>query len=216
MKKFKIAIIGLMILSFVIVGVSFAFLGDIIPIHFGIDGKPDQYGSKYFMLLFPLISTIVGVTMLLVYKYGNNTDNYNKYMLLVGVITETLFVSLSIFMIVYAYRYNSENVLDTSKIMMPLIGVMLILMGNFMPKIEKNRTLGFKIYWSMYNEITWQKTHRFTGFVAVICGFLTILLGIFFKEMVNFIILMVLLMVLIVSTTIASYIYYKTEKAKEN
>ena len=57
MKKFKIAIICLMILSFVVVGVSFAFLEEVIPIHFGIDGKPDQYGSKYFMLIFPLFST---------------------------------------------------------------------------------------------------------------------------------------------------------------
>ena len=215
MKKFKIAIICLMILSFVVVGVSFAFLEEVIPIHFGIDGKPDQYGSKYFMLIFPLFSTIVGVTMLLVNKYGKNSDNYNKYMLLVGVLIECVFIVLSVYMSVYAYQYNSEIVLDASKIFMPLMGAMFILMGNFMPKIEKNRTLGFKIYWSMYNEVTWQKTHRFGGFVMVVGGILTILAGIFFKEMVNFIILMILLLILIVSTTIVSYIYYKEEKAKE-
>ena len=146
----------------------------------------------------------------------NNTENYNKYMLLTGVICEILFTSLLIYFIIYAYKFNEENVLDTSKIVMPLMGVMLILMGNYMPKIEKNRTLGFKIYWSMYNEVTWQKTHRFTGFVGVVCGVIAILSGIFFKETVNFIILVVLLTGLIVSTTIASYIYYKDEKAKEN
>lgn len=216
MKKYKIAIICLMILSFVVVGISFAFLSDIIPIHFGIDGKPDQFGSKYVMLMFPVLSVVIGLTMLLVCKYGNNTENYNKYMLLTGVIIELLFTSLSIYFVIYAYNYSDENVLDTSKIVMTLMGVMFILMGNFMPKIEKNRTLGFKIYWSMYNEVTWQKTHRFTGFASVTCGVIAILSGLFFKDTVNFIILVILLSGLIISTTVASYIYYKEEKAKEN
>jgi uncharacterized membrane protein len=67
----------------------------------------------------------------------------------------------------------------------------------------------------MYNEVTWQKTHRFTGFVGVIIGVLTIISGILFKEIVNFIILMSLIAIFAVSTTVASYYYYKQEIAKE-
>jgi uncharacterized membrane protein len=68
----------------------------------------------------------------------------------------------------------------------------------------------------MYNEVTWQKTHRFTGFVSVIVGVLTLVAGLFFKEMVNFIILMVLLSGLVISCSIASYVYYRQEKKKES
>ena len=52
MKKSKIFILVIMLLSIVATGISFAFLSDTIPTHIGIDGRPDQYGSKYFMLLF--------------------------------------------------------------------------------------------------------------------------------------------------------------------
>ena len=216
MKKFKILVISLMILSFVIVGVGFVYLPDIIPIHFGIDGAPDEFGSKYFMLLFPTVITIVGGVALAVCRYAKVSENYKKYTMLTVSIVEAIFVVLLVMLLVYATMYTEDDfVFEISKIMLPLFGLMFIILGNFMPKIEKNSTLGVKTYWSMYNETTWQKTHRFTGFVSVVVGVLSIVLGLFFNDIVNFIILMSLIFVFVVSTTVASYIYYKQEKQKE-
>lgn len=216
MRKYKIILISLLLLSFVVVCVSFAFLGDTIPTHFGPNGKPDQYGSKYFLLLFPVVGLIICAAMLLVSKYGKVSENYSKYMFLTGIVVEALFLVISTIMVILALGVveNAEE-FDVSKIMMPVLGMMFIFMANFMPKIEKNRTLGFKIKWSMYNEVTWQKTHRFTGFVGVIVGIIMIAAGIFFEGIVNVIILICLLTIFITTVTIASYKYYKEEKSKE-
>ena len=117
--------------------------------------------------------------------------------------------------IAYALSYkDNETPFDISKIVMVVFGLLFILMGNIMPKIKRNKTLGFKCKWSLYNDVTWQKTHRFVGYVGVVIGMLSILSGIFFKEKVNFIILMLLVASLMISTLIASYIYYKEEKSK--
>ena len=77
--------------------------------------------------------------------------------------------------------------------------------------------VGFKTKWSMYNEVTWQKTHRFTGFASVITGILTILSGIFFKEMVNFIILMSLIIKLIrvICLKVKRLFYLQKEKKEQ-
>ena len=189
MKKYKITMIIILLLSLITCGVSLMFLGDIVPSHIGVNGKPDQWASKYFILLFPGIMSLITIIMLLLCKVAKLTENYKKYMLLTGTILNVMFYVLS---------------------------VVFIVLGNFMPKIEKNRTLGLKTYWSMYNEVTWQKTHRFTGFVSVIVGVLTLVAGLFFKELVNFIILMVLVFGLVISCSIASYVYYKQEKKKES
>ncbi len=216
MKKSKIAIICLMLLSFVAAGVFFVFLSDTIPTHFAPDGTPDQFGSKYFMLIFAGIATIVGLVMLLVCRYGKVSENYKKYLLLTGIILEAILLVLLVVMGVYALNYVEDTpTFDISKIMMLLIGLMFIILSNFMPKIEKNRTLGIKTTWSMYNEVTWQKTHRFTGFVGVIVGVIILVSGLFFKEIVNFIIMMSMIAIFMISTSIASYIYYKDEKSKE-
>ena len=132
------------------------------------------------------------------------------------VIIELIFSTLAVIFAIYALNYVEDKApFDMSKPIMIIFGLLFIVMGNFMPKIEKNRTLGLKTKWSMYNEVTWQKSHRFVGFVSVIVGILVFISGLFFKDMVNFIILMSLVAVDVTSSTIMSYIYYKDEKAKE-
>lgn len=216
MKKIKISIVCMMLLMFIVAAVSLMFLNDTIPTHFGIDGNPDQFGSKYLVLIFPGISLLIGVSMLLISKYAMVSDNYKKYMLLTGCILQVMFLVLIVIFILYVLSYVDDfPTFDISKIMMILFGLMFIVMGNFMPKIEKNSTLGLRTKWSMYNETTWQKSHRFTGFMGVIVGVLCLILSLFFNETVNFIILMSLILIFIVSTTIASYIYYKNEKKLE-
>ncbi len=215
MKKIKIVIISLMLLSFIVVGISFAFLNDVIPIHFGADWQPDQYGSKYFILIIPFISLIIGGSMLLIAKYGKVSDNYRKYLLLTCALIEVVLLVVTGIMVSYSLVYVEDNPpFDVSKIMMIVLGTLFIIMGNFMPKIEKNRTLGFKIKWSMYNEVTWQKTHRLAGFMGVIVGIIIFASGLFFNDMINFIVLMVMLGIFMIVTTLASYRYYKEETAK--
>lgn len=216
MKKSKILMISLMIISLIITSISLIFLNDVIPTHIGINGKPDQFGSKYFILLFPLIGIVFGVIMIIVYESKKVTENYKKNLLRTGVVFEGIFLLINIIFVVFALLYVDEyNMFDASKFVMIIVGILLICISNFMPKIEKNRTLGIKIYWSMYNEVTWQKTHRFAGFVGVVIGILMIALSPFFEENISFIILLVLILTYVTTITIASYCYYKKEKENE-
>lgn len=215
MKKSKIFILVIMLLSIVATGISFAFLSDTIPTHIGIDGRPDQYGSKYFLLIFDAIILIIGTIMIIVSKYSKS-ENYKKYLSIVGAFIEGVFFILLVTFIVYALSYkDNETPFDVSKIIMIVFGLLFILMGNIMPKIKRNKTLGFKCKWSLYNDVTWQKTHRFVGYLGVMIGILSLLSGLFFKEMINFIILIILVATLMISTLIASHKYYKEEKSKE-
>ena len=44
---------------------NYSILPNVIPVHFNIKGEIDQYGSKLFILLFPIILT----TVLILFKY---------------------------------------------------------------------------------------------------------------------------------------------------
>ncbi len=216
MKKSRIAIICLALLSLIATCVSITFLADTIPTHFGIDGTIDAYGSKYTLFLFPGVSISICSIMLLVERYAKLSDNYKKYLLIVGVIVAGLFLAVNVLFIMFALAYAEKIAsFDPTKIMMIIVGAVLIVLSNIMPKIEKNRTLGIKTKWSKYNEITWQKTHRFGGFVGLITGFIILLSGVFFGKSTNFIIIVSLIVVYVTSVTIASYIFYKKEKSKK-
>ena len=154
--------------------------------------------------------------MLLVCRYAKVSENYKKYLLLTGVIVQIVFLAVMGIFIAFSIGYSEETQpFDVSKLMMLIVGAMLIVIGNYMPKVEKNSTLGFKSKWAKYNEVTWQKSQRFAGIASCICGAIMMLGGIFFQEEVNTALLAGVMISFIVTTMAASYYYYKVEKSKE-
>jgi uncharacterized membrane protein len=217
MKKYSFIYLLFILATFIVSFVAINLLGNTIPLHFGVDGKPDQFGSSYFILIFPAIISIILVAMILVAKFGKVSENYRKYLLLFGLLIAILFTVLEVLFALYAYNYVEEktNSIEVGRYICLLMGFMFVVMGNFMPKIQKNRTLGFKTKWSLHNEVTWAKTHRFCGFAMVIAGLISMAVSFIFSEEVCFIILMSVLLVTFVSTFVYSYKVYKEEKAKE-
>ena len=150
-------------------------LPDKLPTHFGVDGAADGWGSKGFAvfgipamwLIFHLITW--GVTRLDKQNRGHN----EKVLNLVGLTFPTMSIAFSVLL----YTRALEIELDMSSILFPLLGLLFIAMGNWLPKIKQNSTLGIKIKWTLYNEENWNKTHRFAGFVWVIGGVLFCLMG---------------------------------------
>ena len=150
-------------------------LPDKLPTHFGIDGAADGWSGKGFAvfgipamwLIFHLITW--GVTRLDQQNRGHN----EKVLNLVGLTFPTMSIAFSILL----YTRALEIELDMSAILFPLLGLLFIAMGNWLPKVKQNSTLGIKIKWTLYNEENWNKTHRFAGFVWVIGGVLFCLMG---------------------------------------
>jgi len=58
-----------------------------------------------------------------------------------------------------------------------LMGVLFVIIGNYLPKCKQNYTIGIKIPWTLNNEENWNKTHRFAGWLWTACGLLVILTG---------------------------------------
>ena len=59
------------------------------------------------------------------------------------------------------------------------IGVLFIIMGNFMPQVKQNYTFGCRTPWALSDEHNWQRTQRMGGITFVVMGiaFLGGLLG---------------------------------------
>lgn len=62
-KFLNISCILLLSYMWVFAGVNVFSLPDTIPLHFGLDGKPDNYGTKWMVFLMPFIATVLFVLM---------------------------------------------------------------------------------------------------------------------------------------------------------
>lgn len=56
------------------------------------------------------------------------------------------------------------------------VGLLFLILGNYLPKIRQNRTMGIKLPWTLASGENWTRTHRLAGFLWVAGGLLLILL----------------------------------------
>ena len=94
-----------------------------------------------------------------------------------------------------------------------ILGVIFIFIGNYLPKIKPNRTIGIKVSTAMNNEENWNKTHRFSGKLWVIGG-LIMLFSVFLPSMAWALIMVLVIIAMAVIPDIYShYIYKQHQKA---
>lgn len=150
-------------------------LPDRLPTHFGVDGAADGWSGKGFAVFgLPLMMLFFHIVIFFATRLDKQNRGHNeKVMNLVGLIFPVMSIVNSV--IIYAQAMELE--LNLSMLLFPMLGLLFIAVGNWLPKIKQNSTLGIKIKWTLYNEENWNRTHRFAGFVWVIGGVIFCLMG---------------------------------------
>ena len=59
------------------------------------------------------------------------------------------------------------------------VGLLFILLGNYMPRIKQNYTFGCRTPWALADEHNWNRTQRMGGFTFILIGAATLLAGVF-------------------------------------
>lgn len=54
---------------------------------------------------------------------------------------------------------NKENLLMA--VTYVVTGALFMIMGNYLPKVKPNRTIGIRVVWALQDEENWNATHRF-------------------------------------------------------
>lgn len=148
-----------------------------IPIHWNIAGEIDGYASKaIFVFLLPVLMCGVQLLSLFMMSADPKYKNYSAKMVRI-VIWIIPFITIILEFITYAIVFGYNISVD---IVIPMcIGVLFIVLGNYLPKCRQNFTLGYRLPWTLNDEDNWNKSNRLAGYIMVIGGFLVIILSIF-------------------------------------
>lgn len=106
------------------------------------------------------------------------------------------------------YAYALEIPFNMMTVVGIFIGIVFLVIGNYLPKSRQNYTMGIKIPWTLHDENNWNATHRFSGRLYMVLGLLVIALSIcgLLDWMLPILIACVLVPVLY------SYVYYVRHK----
>lgn len=93
----------------------------------------------------------------------------------------------------YALNYH----INIGSVILPVIGLLFIVLGNYLPKTTPNYMVGIRLPETLHNSENWQKTNRIGGFVMVFAGCILIITGIIGNTIavIGFILSMVLIIV---------------------
>ncbi len=214
MKHGRKWILGIIVLSVIVTVVLMQFMPDQIPAHYNSAGVVDRMGSKYESLIWPATTTFMGGFFLLMTRFVK-TASEKKVLHIVGVVMELFFIALGVYFMIKSIRYDPTAAApdinaDVSRIASIAIGIALIILGNFMPKISRNKLFGLRTTWTLKSDVVWQKSNRFCGICSVACGLLMVLSAALLPSTAVLIICGLLFAAWVVLSVLASYRYSKS------
>ena len=72
-------------------------------------------------------------------------------------------VSLWCGVMIYGNALGYKDVINLNLWTNVLLGIVLIVVGNYLPKCRQNYMIGIKLPWTLDNEENWDYTHRMAG-----------------------------------------------------
>lgn len=162
-----LAIAPLAYLAFIYSG-----LPDQVPMHFNSDGVADRMGDKKELWL---LAVILSIPMYLLFKYLPQLDpkkqlrkmGFKYYYIRLAI---TVFITaISVGIVYTTATYNGQSTNEPNWVFIA-VGLLFIVLGNFMPAMKPNYFVGIRTPWTLENETVWRKTHRLGAWAFILCG----------------------------------------------
>lgn len=177
-----------------------------LPIHFNFKGDIDGYSSKFFVcILMPCILCILNLVLIFItIQDPKKNGHHNSFKNIIYFVIPSLSIIVSSISILSGLK----KTIDVKTIMILFISILFLIIGNYMPKLRHNYTIGIRTPWTLNNKDNWHSTHRFSGKLWFIFGILNILTCLLINNIAIYVFLPSIILVSIIPI-IYSLIYYK-------
>ena len=190
---------SLAVLPTIVTAVALKFMPDTVPLHYNFAGEIDRWGSKYEHFLMPVF-LIVWVILMQVITYFQEKKiedeptpreqasrrNNIKVVRIVTIVFEIFWLILICWML-WTSKENAnlgteQTATNIGQFIWIAMGILLVVIGNILPKSRMNSLVGIRTEWSMYNEEKWSKSNRFGGIVLMVTGIAMVITSLILKE----------------------------------
>ena len=206
----KVDVLALLMIvaMFILAAVHWSAAPSQIPVHWNFAGEPDRFGGRFEGLFgLPLAAAGVYALLLLLPRFDPRRKNYDAFagpFAIIRTVVVGLLFGLDIVVLLWIRGERSHlNTLVAAE-----IGVALILLGNYLPKVKSNWFVGVRTPWTLSSESSWRRTHRLAGWLFTLGGLLTVTAALSFPELARPV-MFGTLMATIVTSFIYSYIVWK-------
>lgn len=171
--KADVLALGMIAAMFVLAAVTWSAAPDQIPVHWNWAGQPDRFGGRFEGLLgLPLAAAGIYALLLYLPRLDPRRKNYQAFAVPFAIIrTAVVGLLLGIDAVVLLWIRGQRMHLNT--VLAVEIGIALVVMGNYLPKVKSNWFVGVRTPWTLSSEASWRQTHRLAGWLFTLGGLLT-------------------------------------------
>lgn len=176
-----------------------------IGIHFNFSNTADNFADKTFtVFIIPLIMLAFQWLCIFVSSFDkqNNSANQKVQNLVLWICP-----AVSVFSAILIYPTALGTDTDKNLIGMIFVGFMYVVIGNYLPKCKQNHTFGIKIPWTLSDEENWNSTHRMSGILWIVNGF--IILADAFLKVYEIPVMFTVIVISVAVPTLYSYLFYR-------
>lgn len=171
-------------ISFLGCAISYFFIDDKIGIHWNSQWQINNYVDKEYVFLLGAAPLIINIIFDFFYKTDpkhNKLSQNPKSSNRIRFILVVLMIMVSWMSVATGFSKDWNY-----KMIMPIaLGIMFVLLGNYLPTVKRNYFMGIRTSWAMEDDVCWRKSNRFGGYMIAIYGLFLIAGGITQSKLIN-------------------------------
>src|SRR3990167_5695555 len=148
-----------------------------VPVHWGIDGTPDRFGSRseaaIALFALPVITGLTGLVLAFAPALDPRKLNLERGQ---RAYLATWISVLALLVLVHggiARMMAAGPASESGGFIRWVIAgcaLMFIVIGNYLPKTRSSFFFGIRTPWTLSSDTAWEKTHRFAGRLFMLAG----------------------------------------------
>lgn len=141
-----------------------------VPNHWDVDGRPNGYAPRFWALAaWPLLILGLAVLSAVLPRISPKRFEMESF---AGVYTALMLAIQGAMLVlgIAAMLAGAGHAVPMATIAPLAIGVLLVVLGNYMGKLRRNFFVGIRTPWTLASEAVWERTHRLAGWMYVPTG----------------------------------------------
>lgn len=167
--------ICLILAAFAFAAAMYNSLPESVPTHWNDHGMVNGYTPKpWGVFILPLTMLGIYLMFLIVPAISPSGFRINRFIRVYWILC-TVTIGFLLVMTIFALLKAQDSSVPLNRVVNASIGVLIIVIGNFLGKVTKNFFVGIRTPWTLASDEVWFRTHRLAGISFVIAGFVVLI-----------------------------------------
>ena len=169
--------IALVIVSAVVGAALYDRLPDRVPTHFDFHGRPDGFTAKGLAVVtMPAAIALLGLVFIALPRISPKGYRLEPFLRTYEIIAVAVLL-MTFTDVMTALWLGLGHHIEIDRIINIGLGLLLIVIGNFLGKVTRNFFVGIRTPWTLASDEVWLRTHRIGGVLFVAGGAVILIAG---------------------------------------